>query len=831
MRTRLFIENNEVELDSSVEFAITKQFEEISNPTVIINDWSKTVSIPFTQKNNALFGHLYNPDRVVVSSGSIGIYFDPKKKLSFRLMYGDDVLMQGYAKLNEVKKNDGRGSYDVTLFGELGKLFSEMKKITFDSSTEDSTYLIDGSQYFEEVLNKETVKDSWESAGQSSPLLIGGFTNYVGFAPNNSIDSGFDYKTFQKDVLLSDTFENALSNVSFTDATGVEPSTAIPDGMLPREIGEYRSYLQIPFVYFNKLFKIFQTKAESLTGYTFELDPDWFDTTNPYWFKLVYMLKKIDVENGDSFQNEYNTITSSKNINSLLGRWDEPTSVDYTDPISGNLYINNIVEEQKPVLDGNDKLYITDNPMVLNYRLKTLFNISPAESRLRTNNGLKVTMTITGENGHTESQTILIADENYSGSYSGAIVRTGAAVGLNLAVPFLDYYFNLEKSVFGDYVTVSYSLEWLQNSYPYTGSDQLSSTISIVSTSVVYINIHGDHWMRSGANFTLNTLWNNEYNVFNEILNYCKIFRIGIFTDDIQKKIKFVPLTTYFSDYTIEDWTDRIDISKDYSIKPISFESRYVLFNYDNTATKLGKQYKEQYGVNYGELRLNTDYNFDDNTKNLFSGVKASMVNTDNILSWTSLYSNKKIVYTFPAERYITCQDSSKRFVDCFGQYYFHNGIANFDDDSVLRDVVISDDTPFQQYNDKYFYSQPTNSVSVLTYPDLRMSYGSDLCVFNVPKENYTYNSSEFSGKNSIYYNLWKKYLEERYSKDNKVVTCYVRLKPEDFKSFSFNKFIRIDNQLYMVNKIFDYNVTNRESTKVELITIQNINGYTQNNL
>ena len=54
----LYIENEYIELDNEVQFAITKTFEDLSNPTLIINDWSKTVAIPFTDKNNKTFGQL-----------------------------------------------------------------------------------------------------------------------------------------------------------------------------------------------------------------------------------------------------------------------------------------------------------------------------------------------------------------------------------------------------------------------------------------------------------------------------------------------------------------------------------------------------------------------------------------------------------------------------------------------------------------------------------------------------------------------------------------------------------------------------------------------------
>jgi hypothetical protein len=63
MNIELYIENQPIELDKNVTFAITKQFEDLSNPTTIINDWTKTINIPFTKKNNTIFGGIFSPDR------------------------------------------------------------------------------------------------------------------------------------------------------------------------------------------------------------------------------------------------------------------------------------------------------------------------------------------------------------------------------------------------------------------------------------------------------------------------------------------------------------------------------------------------------------------------------------------------------------------------------------------------------------------------------------------------------------------------------------------------------------------------------------------------
>jgi len=127
---RLFIENTPIDLADDVNFAITKQWEDLTNPTTIINDWSKTIDVPFTKNNNNTFGHIYLADRDIVYDASItqyiGLYFDPMRKLDFRLEYDESVVMTGYAKMNRVNKVDGSGTYQISLNGTLGKVLQEM---------------------------------------------------------------------------------------------------------------------------------------------------------------------------------------------------------------------------------------------------------------------------------------------------------------------------------------------------------------------------------------------------------------------------------------------------------------------------------------------------------------------------------------------------------------------------------------------------------------------------------------------------------------------------------------------------------------------------------
>ena len=848
--TRLIIENKEVELNESVQFAITKQFEELSNPTTIINDWSKTVSIPFSQKNNELFGHIYNPDKVIVAGGSsnTGIYFNPLRKLDFRLEWNNTILMQGYAKMNSIDVK--KGTYELSLFGQLGKVFSEMQKITFDTSTTETGYLIDGSEYVDEHITRDLVKQSWESAGQTSSDLkkksAAGYTvtDIIGFAPNNAFSEGFDYKTHE-DVrdAKTYTFTDTLGN-SFLEDTGIQPDTAIPNGLLPREIGEYRSYMQLPFIYWNKLFQVFQAKAESITGYTFDLDSEWFSISNPYWYDLVYMLKPLNVKEGNTIEDTYNVSTPNNDTGNC--RW---VVSGLTNELQTHktvtLGYNSTVYEHESIVSPSS----TTSQGIWNIPANTLMYIkldmnagiydgqSTTSTHLVKDNALVVKFKAMNSGNVVTSTTFLVKTSDCTLSYDGAIVITddgsttyGSEDRFNF--PITLQINNTSNSVLP--ITFQFEAFWLNNNWVTNGTgSSAGKAVSLDIRNVInslYLKFP-KNLFHSDSEFILNDLWNKEYNLFTEILKYCKMYRIGIFVDDLNKKIKFIPYVKYFADYSITDWTNKLDKSKDYKIKPITFENKYVLFNYEDSKTKLGEEYKEKYGINYGEYRLITDYNFNNETTKLFDKVSPSMTVTDNVLSWTNIYNSHKLVYSFPAEIYINNKDKDKKQVDVFGSWYFHCGLSMFSTESELRmrDVYLSDDTIFQKCNSTYcFIDVQTSTLSisplarVTTYPKLDVVKGNNMCLFNVPMENYTY-LNNYSGKSSIYDNFWVDYLDERYNIQNKVVTYYIYLKPEDYANFEFNKFIRIDNQLYMVNKIYDYDVSNVGTTKVDLITIQNI--------
>lgn len=883
MKTQLFIENFEIELNEGVQFLLNKEFEHLSNPTNIINDWSKSVQIPFTEKNNKTFGYIYNPNRVIVSDGTetsytkMGIYFDPTKKLDFRLVYNNFVLMEGYAKMLDIKMANYTGTYNITLNGQLGKIFQELKKITFDTTTEDTKYLINGSKYVNSVVDKDLIYLLWNNEPDLTNLDLTETTDanyrvqdYIGFIPNNSYDDNFDYKTFQKEgseqskkfTQELDDRTNIIYGKTYEYLTGIAADTVIGEGLLPREIGEYRSYMQIPYIYFNKLFQIFNKKTEEITGYEVEMDSDWFNNSNPYWSKMVYILKKFDQkEVFDSYIGETNQInTSTFTLNNGDGILQQPdTYIPASFTPNYTTFTNEAIEKvRQDYIEGKvDSVIINEQYVPLRLTLTNPFNKYNVEVGTETDNIIfnntthfYVVFRVLNENGEPVgySKNIIVSEdfnEETITDNTWNIIRVGDIPNQGGRVWSIDINVKLtlfiDRSTAGDNFTIDISAYFnnlivyyfcLNEVDTYLNNIIAPQTISVKLLDGVEFNISTNNtYKRSGANFNLNDIWNNEFNIFDEVVNYCKQYRIGVFCDNINKKLIYKPLSSYFSNYSILDWTDKLDMSKECHIQPITFENKYVLFNYEKYATELNNEYNKNFGRNFGEYRLTTQYEFNTEEKSLFKYSKVTIPSTDMCLSWGNLYDNFSVIYTLPQEITAYNKDKDKKNVDVFGSMLFYKGLSKFDTTSPMRPVFITDDTKLQSLNQVFFYTQKGQEDKYIRseyYPVLDIVDGNNLCTFAIPSANYTYVKGSYDNKNGIYKNFWENYLNERYNIQNKVVTCYLYLTPYDIANFQYNNFVKIQNQLYMVNKIYDYNIETPEPTKVDLITITDIKGYTE---
>ena len=91
---------------------------------------------------------------------------------------------------------------------------------------------------------------------------------------------------------------------------------------------------------------------------------------------------------------------------------------------------------------------------------------------------------------------------------------------------------------------------------------------------------------------------------------------------------------------------------------------------------------------------------------------------------------------------------------------------------------------------------------------------------FGAPNETY-FTPTTYPSAN-LFNRFWSGYIAEIADKDSKILSCYVYLKPLDIAQLDFSKAVFIDGIRFRINKVSDYDYTNNELVKVELLKIIN---------
>lgn len=118
----LYIGGQPVDLDDQSFILFNYTMEDMSNPTIVRNSFSKQVTIKGTPNNNKVFGGMFRLDRQTQYGDSyVGGNFDASRKTPFSI-YNEmnEIVESGYVKLDEVVRTGNMVEYKVTLYGGLG---------------------------------------------------------------------------------------------------------------------------------------------------------------------------------------------------------------------------------------------------------------------------------------------------------------------------------------------------------------------------------------------------------------------------------------------------------------------------------------------------------------------------------------------------------------------------------------------------------------------------------------------------------------------------------------------------------------------------------------
>lgn len=846
----IYIEKYKLDIDDSTQVNLTYRYSDLLNPTSITGDFSKTITIKGTPNNNRIFGNIWNLDRKIIFSenSNVNVTFNPAKRTKAVICVNNTVFKTGYVKLNKISVNNGDITYEITFYSELCDVIKSMNEFKL----KDLNY----PNKLRHIINKDTIYELWSDDHEYDRYLTYVMTN------SGTYENFENSKWITKDASNNYVIEDIMNGADFDELS----------------MREYRSYYQRPALLVSGLFQQIKADYENNTDFVINYDSDFFSYGNPY-YNSVMMFNRMNTEeieeqhigNYDSSviadvsfdinHDNYFTYANSDYFSYATSEYFEG------DNIKPNLLDSKVYIDVEFEIEIRGKVKMTDqirNYVKVGDRFRfDDFNYSSAISWEILDN----TQNNEGMIPYNNPDYYFPAYNNYNNQWKNQYIEFTSLDGDFIMVREGKYYNDFNKDMVYRFPcrfyknTQSYTDElklYLRARSPrYIGLDDSklwNITLNSINiklypiTKVPYgknkadyipaaytgndITLTVDNKLQSNAVINLSKILDdNDTTISDFLVDYTKLF--GLIWDIQGNQINITTKNNYFKDYKILDWSNKIDYSQTIDISPIAFDKSKLSLKYNNVESRYEKHYIDRFETEYGEQIINTGYEFDDGTPEnlisdiLFDNTIMSVENTqyyvndgtNNSTRW--LLDDKVLPATFVME------DGTRNQADTTYSLLFRNGWTStqytyYVSDDLESLVDSSDNKPDNPvWNNPSYLADRMDAYN--KYQQFSRLYKNGLYSWDIgyPRENYAKISrSDYQPEATIFSRYWQNYISEIYNANNKVMTCYVLLTPDDMANFSFKNFININNTLWHVNQIIDYNPVSLQPTQVELMQV-----------
>lgn len=853
----IFLENRKLEVDD-VQLALTYTFSELTNPLLITGDYSKTIKIKGTQTNNEIFGQIWNFDRIVVddeNARNVGVYFNASKRAECKIFINGGLFKSGYLKLNAINIDKGVISYDVTFYSQLCSVLHELK----EKKVVDLPFL----KSLRHVINKDTIVNFINGTHELDANMT-----YV--MANNGM-----YEDFNSAKMHRYGSGTTVSEVEIANGLNLDECAK----------REYRSYQQRPALRVKKLVDLIadnnsinldkgffndgnpyyansvltmsklNTKEQNISYYgVLNASPYIVLNVNDYstQWSISQNIPYQPQENSTLFPEEeliaLGTLTGTTSINTEM-QMKVKFIVNGSFPVGSEVLFSLSTQPTCTISTYIEDAYGNTTPMIpYSDKDSKLSFLNPGKAFIEETDGvtsagyfwfpnpyinyMKNARIIPAMPIHfyypaaiwvASTDYTILATITFNGAGRKCTVKraNGLAVDTSVnsvVVEMLPMNKVPENESYdaNDY----YPINGINYTNGFTGNDLvINNAINISSESVI----------------NKTSIIDGELTHGDFLINYTKQF--GLFYETMPDgTITLKDRNIFFKDYKILDWNDKIDYSKAIKQIPLTFDKKLLELGYADNETHYAKYYKDKFDVDYGVARINTGYEFNSETEKLndstiFTNTVMSKERTGMLLGSNVVYmTDEKVLPAF-----FKLEDNQRNNADIKYSFLFDNGTK-----PLSNSIVISDDTYRLDGEDTEELEKmwiDTNDTTTMLRCGRRISKyrqfstlsddGTNSWLFGYPRENYAgWDKTTFPETSTIYNNFWKSYISEIYDVNNKTITCYIKLTPNDMCEFSFRNFIRAFGCTWHVNKINNYNPLSDEPTEVELIKVSNINAY-----
>ncbi len=642
--TRLFIEGREVEFSTPPKILFTYTQNELTNPSVIRNSYTKTLTIEGTPNNNDIFGHIWDLSRLQ-SYGTgdfVQTQFDPARKADFVLYYNGEIYESGYVKLDAVRRTGHKVEMDLTLYGGLGGLFFDLQYDAEGNKLKLSDLQFmegAGDNEFDMVISKETLKEAWDEIYSNSSKW-----SSINFAPMYEGDPD----NFDTDRCIVNFNNAAIFSAVTSGGTEYAAKNGYGLGLLPDKMDmwatrDIRSYLVRPVLRVRALIEAIQRYA-AVKGYELILDPDFFNYDNVYydasWVTLP-LLSEMKLNGVD--EESVVAVTPEIDYQATYNGWydtqyrikaDMPlgtSSVDLTmemnvsgsTSVTGDLFSSTLINGQK-------------NYSAFAVQLCAWEGNTPGTTLVASSDALFLTSKLGNGDYLKPEQTVWTpaGTGNYKNVF-GKWISTGSGtwkwsepLSFHLDIPSNIGCLTLRINALANLEQVTTYGGKSAQSYGYRrGKAYTATALTTTSTTNTTSTLHYRNTLLNGASLNTYTksgtagfsgarigkkiMLNTEDSPCDYLLSYCKMFNLFFLKEPNNRQVKILMRGNFYQTGETVNVNDKIDRGNTLKIKPIPYESMWYNLSQEQVDGAFSEQYLNTYGVKYGTQRINTGYEFD----------------------------------------------------------------------------------------------------------------------------------------------------------------------------------------------------------------------------
>lgn len=379
-------------------------------------------------------------------------------------------------------------------------------------------------------------------------------------------------------------------------------------------------------------------------------------------------------------------------------------------------------------------------------------------------------------------------------------------------------------------------------------------------------------------------------------IGYCKLFGLYFYIDSAEEAedtekypsgvIHIMDRDTFYTD-EVANLSEMIDYSRNLTITPATAEAKWYRFDLEQAQSQANDDYLGLYKQNYGAQLVNTNYNFDSNTTDLYTGNafrgglmvrekdKYYKQPVDGIPNYTfngltyylyrpdgNEYSSVEIAQDVSTTNtWKNLNTVGLDYYDCFPKLQFHTeentpsdgsdvlvffkGTVTTDGEGGKTNYWLTDDVPemvtlneaeacWILTNSEYDGNNQRIAYKINYLPfftrDIILGGQEGNIVhswnFGHPQVIFVPNNFTTYG-DSIYDKCWKNYITDFYDVNSRKLNCYVRAEMDGRPwPFWLRRFYWFDNAIWRLNTIKDLNMCSFEPTQMEFIKVQDTENY-----